>query len=186
MQALYLLALEPVGETTGDLNSYGFRPKRSTHDAIQQCFCVLASKHKAQWILDADIKACFDEISHEWLMDNILMDKRVLKQWLQAGYMENDNVFETVRGTPQGGPASPILANMVLDGLENAIHAACKSKDKVNFVRFADDFIVTAKSPDILNDKVIPAITQFLMPRGLALSQEKTLSKKDMDGVVPI
>ncbi|KTD54085.1 reverse transcriptase [Legionella sainthelensi] len=174
MQALYLLALEPVGETTGDLNSYGFRPKRSTHDAIQQFFCVLASRHKAQWILDADIKACFDEICHGWLKENILIDKRMLEQWLGAGYMEKGNLFKTIQGTPQGGPISPILANMVLDGLENEIHAACKPKDKVNFVRFADDFIVTAKSPEILVEQVIPTINCFLAHRGLSLSQEKT------------
>lgn len=174
MQALYLLALEPIGETTGDLNSYGFRPKRSTHDAIYQCYTALAPRDRAQWILDADIKSCFDEISHGWLKENIVMDKRVLNQWLQAGYMEDNNLFETVRGTPQGGPASPILANMVLDGLEKEIHANCKSNDKVNFVRFADDFIVTAKSPDILKEKVIPTITRFLAHRGLSLSEEKT------------
>ena len=103
MQALYLLALEPVGETTADLNSYGFRPKRSIHDAIFQCYITLAGKHRAQWILEGDIKACFDEIDHGWLKDNITIDKRVLTQWLQAGYMEKHQLFETVRGTPQGG-----------------------------------------------------------------------------------
>jgi RNA-directed DNA polymerase len=174
MQALYLLALEPVGETTADLNSYGFRPKRSTHDAIYQCYATLARKNCAQWILDADIKSCFDEIDHGWLKDNIIMDKRVLEQWLKAGYMENNQLFETARGTPQGGPASPLLANMVLDGLEKAIHAGCKQNDKVNFIRFADDFIVTAKNPDILKEKIIPVITSFLAQRGLSLSQEKT------------
>jgi RNA-directed DNA polymerase len=174
IQALYLLALEPVGETTADRNSYGFRPKRSTHDAIYQCYATLARKNCAQWILDADIKACFDEIDHRWLEENIIMDRRVLKQWLAAGYMEKNQLFETIRGTPQGGPASPILANRVLDGLEKEIHSSCKSRDKINFIRFADDFIVTAKCPIILKEQVIPAITQFLAIRGLSLSQEKT------------
>jgi RNA-directed DNA polymerase len=174
MQALYLLALEPVGETTADLNSYGFRPKRSTHDAIFQCYITLAGKHRAQWILEGDIKACFDEIDHGWLKNNIKMDQRVLTQWLQAGYMEKNQLFETVRGTPQGGPASPLLANMVLDGLEKEIHSGCGQGNKINYVRFADDFIVTANSPDILKEKVMPIISNFLAQRGLSLSQEKT------------
>ncbi|HAT8127272.1 TPA: group II intron reverse transcriptase/maturase [Legionella pneumophila] len=174
MQALYLLALEPVGETTADLNSYGFRPKRSTHDAIYQCYLTLARKNCAQWILDADIKSCFDEIDHGWLKDNIMIDQRVLKQWLEAGYTENNQLFETVRGTCQGGPISPLLANIVLDGLEKEIHSGTKQGDKVNYIRFADDFIVTAKTPEILETKVLPIITRFLAQRGLSLSQEKT------------
>lgn len=89
MQALNLLALEPIAETTGDLNSYGFRRERSVHDANHQCYIALANKNRAEWILEADIKACFDEISHEWLMQNIPMDKRVLMQWLNAGFLEN-------------------------------------------------------------------------------------------------
>jgi RNA-directed DNA polymerase len=133
MQTLYLLALQPIGETTGDLNSYGFRIKRSTHDAIQQSFILLAGRGRAEWVLDADIKSCFDEISHEWLLNNIIMDKRVLKQWLNAGYMENHNLFDMVKGTPQGGPISPTLANMVLDGLEDTVRQACAKTDKVNY-----------------------------------------------------
>lgn len=174
MQALYLLSLDPISETTADLNSYGFRPKRSTHDAIQQCYTTLATRNSAQWILEGDIKACFDEINHEWLENNIMIDKRVLKQWLKAGYIDKSQLFETVRGTPQGGPISPLLANLVLDGLEKEIHAVRKQGDKVNFIRFADDFIVTAKSPEILKEKVIPIIENFLAQRGLSLSQEKT------------
>ncbi|AAU28136.1 TPA: group II intron reverse transcriptase/maturase [Legionella pneumophila] len=174
MQALYLLALEPVGETTADLNSYGFRPKRSTHDAIYQCYATLARKNCAQWILEGDIKACFDEIDHGWLKSNIIIDQRVLTQWLQAGYMEKNQLFETARGTPQGGPASPLLANMVLDGLEREIHSGCGQGNKINYIRFADDFIVTANSPDILKEKVMPIISNFLAQRGLSLSQEKT------------
>ena len=174
MQALYLLSLDPISETTADLNSYGFRPKRSTHDAIQQCYTILANKDRAQWILEGDIKACFDEIKHEWLENNVMIDKRVLTQWLKAGYMDKNQLFETVQGTPQGGPASPLLANLVLDGLEKEIHSGCQQGNKVNYIRFADDFIVTAKSPEILKEKVIPIIVNFLAQRGLSLSQEKT------------
>ncbi|HAT1130665.1 TPA: group II intron reverse transcriptase/maturase [Legionella pneumophila subsp. pneumophila] len=174
MQTLYLLALDPISETTADLNSYGFRPKRSTHDAIQQCYITLARKNCAQWVLEGDIKACFDEISHEWLKNNVMLDNRVLTQWLSAGYIDKNQRFETVRGTPQGGPVSPLLANLVLDGLEREIHAGCKKGDKINYIRFADDFIVTANSPEILKEKVIPIIVNFLAQRGLSLSQEKT------------
>ncbi len=118
MQALYLLALEPVSETMADRNSYGFRPKRSCADAIGQCFGALCRKRSAQWILEGDIKACFDRISHSWLMANIPTDKTVLLKWLAAGYMEKGTFYPTRAGTPQGGIISPVLANMTLDGLE--------------------------------------------------------------------
>jgi len=85
MQALYLFSLDPIAETQGDPNSYGFRPKRGCADAIHQCFIALHKyKGAAQWILDADIKACFDNISHEWLYNNIPIDKRILRLWLNA------------------------------------------------------------------------------------------------------
>ena len=102
-QALHLLGLEPVAETLADPNAYGFRPKRSTADAIEQCFMVLCRKQSAQWILEGDIKACFDRISHPWLQDHIPMDKTILKKWLAAGYMEEGVVYPTEAGTPQGG-----------------------------------------------------------------------------------
>jgi RNA-directed DNA polymerase len=100
-QALYLLALEPVAEISADKNSYGFRPKRSIHDAIEQCFKALARKTSSRWILEGDIKSCFDKISHEWLENNAIMDKTVLKQWLKAGYMEKEIYHRTDEGTPQ-------------------------------------------------------------------------------------
>ncbi len=118
MQALYLLALDPVAETAADPNSYGFRPGRSTADAIEQCFKALARKDRAQWILEGDIRGCFDNISHDWLVANIPMDKAILRKWLKAGYMEGEALFVTGEGTPQGGIISPVLANMALDGLE--------------------------------------------------------------------
>lgn len=174
MQALYLLALEPIAETTGDLNSYGFRRERSVQDANFQCYAALARKTAAEWILEADIKACFDEISHEWLLQNIPMDKRILTQWLNAGFMDRNCFHKTNAGVPQGGVISPTLANMALDGLETAIHKSCRQKDKVNFIRYADDFIVTAKSKELLEDKIKPAIEDFLAKRGLQLSPTKT------------
>jgi len=103
MQALYLLAVEPIAEMQADFNSYGFRPYRSTADAAERCFKVLCSKHSAQWILEGDIRACFDKISHDWLLDNIPMESRILKQWLKAGFIEKQTLFPTPEGTPQGG-----------------------------------------------------------------------------------
>ena len=118
MQALHLLALEPISETTADKNSYGFRPERATQDAIGQCFLILSKKTSAKWILEGDIKGCFDNINHEWLIDNIPMDKKILHKWLKAGYIHKRILYPTEAGTPQGGICSPTLANMTLDGLE--------------------------------------------------------------------
>jgi RNA-directed DNA polymerase len=174
MQALYLLALEPVAETLADPNAYGFRPKRSTADAIAQCFNVLARKQSAQWILEGDIKACFDQISHSWLNDHIPMDKPILGKWLAAGYMEEGVVYPTEAGTPQGGIASPVLANMTLDGLEQVAQQAAPRHHKINVVKYADDFIITSASKEVLEMKVKPAVVAFLKERGLELSQEKT------------
>lgn len=175
-QALYMLALQPIAETCADKNSYGFREGRSCADAIKQCFIVLARRTSPQWVLEGDIRACFDQISQPWMRQNIPMDQRVLRQWLQAGYMENNRLFPTTAGTPQGGIASPVLANLTLDGMEGTIRAAIDPKrDKVNFIRYADDFIVTAASKEILEQKVKPAVIQFLAQRGLQLSEEKTV-----------
>jgi len=183
MQALYLLALEPVAETTADKCSFGFRPERSTADAIRQCHTALSQKDAAQWILEGDIKGCFDNISHDWLLNHIPTDQRVLRKWLKAGYMENRQLFPTETGTPQGGIISPTLANLVLDGLETKLNTTIGRKwrtegrqiyPKVNYVRYADDFIVTGRSKELLEQKVKPIIEDFMKERGLTLSPEKT------------
>jgi RNA-directed DNA polymerase len=174
-QALHLLALEPVAETKADPNSYAFRPKRSAADAIAQCFIVLARKPAARWILEADVRACYDRISHPWLIDHIPMDKQVLGKWLAAGYMEKSVVYPTVEGTPQGGIASPVLANWTLDGIEKVAQEAAGPRQKINVVRYADDFIITGASKEVLETKVKPAVVTFLKERGLELSEEKTL-----------
>lgn len=174
MQALYLLALNPVAEVRADPNSYGFRPYRSTADALGQCFCVFAKKCSPKVVFDADIKACFDRISHPWLLANVPMDKAILRKWLAAGYVEATVLYPTEEGTPQGGIISPVLANLTLDGLERVAHEAAAGRSLVNVVRYADDFLVTARTPEILNEKVIPAIKTFLAERGLELSEEKS------------
>ena len=187
MQALYLMALNPIAETNADANSYGFRPERACADAIEQCFIVFSGKTAAKWVLEADIKGCFDHISHQWLLENIPMDKKVLRQWLKAGIIEKGTFSNTSAGTPQGGIISPVLANMTLDGLEGHIDKACgikRFKDgqknvkgkrlKVNFVRYADDFVVSANCKTTLEDTVLPAVVAFLKERGLQIQAEKT------------
>src|SRR5437667_7371518 len=181
MQALYLLALDPVAETTADPNSYGFRPGRSTADAMEACFIALCRNDRAKWILEGDIRSCFDRISHEWLLTHIPMDKAILAKWLKAGYMENRRLYPTEEGTPQGGICSPVIANMALDGLEKllATHFPKRRKAgiqaKVNLVRYADDFLVTAASQGLLEHEVKPLVEHFLRERGLELSPEKTV-----------
>lgn len=182
MQALYLLALEPVSETTADRNSYGFRPMRATADAIEQCFVVLGRKSSAQWVLEADIQGCFDNISHDWLLSHVPMDKAVLGKWLKAGFMESGRTHLTHAGTPQGGIISPVLANMALDGLEEVLEAAFGQRNtkasyrtKVNYVRYADDFVVSGISKELLEREVRPIVEAFMAERGLALSAEKTV-----------
>jgi RNA-directed DNA polymerase len=102
MQSLYLLALEPIAENAADPNSYGFRTCRSTADAIAGCFDALSRENCAEWILEGDIRSCFDHISHDWMLNNIPTDKKILKKWLKAGYMEKQYLFPTESGTPQG------------------------------------------------------------------------------------
>jgi RNA-directed DNA polymerase len=178
MQALHLLALEPIAETTADLNSYGFRSERSTADAGEQCFTSLAQKASAQWVLEADIQGCFDKISHDWMLANIPTDKAVLKKWLKAGFVYQNELFPTETGTPQGGIISPVLANMTLDGLEAKLAEkfpkARRAGLKMNMVRYADDFIITGNSKEWLEQEVKPAVVEFLAERGLVLSPEKT------------
>jgi RNA-directed DNA polymerase len=107
MQALYLLALDPVAECLADPNSYGFRTERCQADAIEQCFKLLSQKDRPQWIYEGDIKACFDRISHDWLLKNIPMDKTILGKWLKAGFIDNHSFYPTEAGVPQGG-SSPL------------------------------------------------------------------------------
>jgi len=182
MQALYAQALAPIAEITGDPNSYGFREFRSCADAIAQCFKCLVFDDSSAWVLDADIHACFDEISPEWILCNIPLDKRMLRQWLKAGYLDKGKLYPTLAGTPQGGIISPLIANMTLDGLEAAIRKAVPYRSKVNVIRYADDVVVTGKSETILRDHVLPAAVAFLAERGLALSTEKTRIMHIQDG----
>lgn len=185
MQALYALALDPVAEVTADTKSFGFRKGRSCHDACEYIFTALSRKISAEWVLEGDIKGCFDHISHEWLIENIPMDKSVLKQFLKAGFVFGNELFPTDDGTPQGGVISPILANMALDGMQKMladrfhtnrlgrVDLRFKNAHKLNLVRYADDFIITAATKEIA-EEAKELIRAFLKTRGLELSEEKT------------
>jgi RNA-directed DNA polymerase len=187
-QALYLLGLDPIEETTADPHSYGFRRERSCADALEQCFQVLGKPHSARWVLEGDICSCFDRINHPWLEAHIPMDKAVLHRWLKAGYLEKGVFVATTDGTPQGGILSPALANATLDGLERLLQerfgatARQHSRNKVHLVRYADDFLITGTSAKLLRDEVQPLVAHFLQERGLELSHEKTRISRVEDG----
>ena len=183
MQAMYLQAVDPIAETHADPNSYGFRKERCCAAAMAQCHTVLANSTRPQWILEGDIKSCFDRISHTWLLSHIPRDTTLLNTWLKAGYMDKSVLYPTEDGTPQGGIISPVLANMALDGLERILRKtyphsgpkALKGMNKqVNLVRYADDFIITGLSKEVLHDEIKPLVTEYLQQRGLELSEEKT------------
>jgi RNA-directed DNA polymerase len=188
MQALYLLGLDPIAETTGDLHSYGFRTERSCADALQRCFQLLSHRHNARWVLEGDICSCFDRISHPWLLDHIPMDRGLLGKWLRAGFLEKGALYATTEGTPQGGIISPALANMTLDGLEQrlaerfAATRPLRTRNKVHLVRYADDFVITGTSAEVLAGEVKTVVQEFLRDRGLELSEEKTQVTPIEDG----
>ena len=119
-QALHLQGLEPVAETQADPHSYGFRRGRGTQDAIARVFTLLAQRTSAPWILEGDILGCFDNFGHGWLEDHVPMNKKVLSGWLKAGYVESGKLFPTEAGTPQGGIASPTIANIAPTVAEDA------------------------------------------------------------------
>jgi RNA-directed DNA polymerase len=180
MQALHLLGLDPIAESQADGHSYGFRLERRCADALAQTHVLLSHRHGPRWILEGDIKACFDRISHEWLLTHVPMDRQVLRQWLKAGFLEKHAWFATTEGTPQGGIISPALANWTPDGLQRLLAERFadtpkgQGKSKVHLVRYADDFLITGTSKALLRDQVQPLVAHFLKQRGLELSHEKT------------
>lgn len=185
VQALHMLCLDPVSEAMLENTSFGFRKHRSTKDACEYLFKCLSKKDSAKWVLEGDIKGCFDNINHDWLLQNIPMHKETLRQFLKSGYVYNTRLFATRSGTPQGGIISPTLANLTLNGLgdylkrkywrgsSGRMHQKF-NKHRLNITIYADDFVVTANSRTVL-EEVKTMITSFLKQRGLELSQEKTV-----------
>jgi RNA-directed DNA polymerase len=178
MQALYAMVLDPVQEAAADPNSYGFRLGRSCQDAREQIFYLMASGKRPEWVLEGDIKGCFDNFSHQWILDNIPMEKKILKQFIKAGYVFGNSLFPSEKGSPQGGVISPVLANMALNGMERRVK---EQFPKSNLVRFADDFVVTAKTQEDA-EGIKTILTPFLKERGLEMSEEKTLITHIEDG----
>jgi len=192
-QAVVKNALEPVWEADFEANSYGFRPGRSCHDALEQSWIRL-QKGMDTWLLDADIKGAFDNISHEYILKSIgeIPGRELIKQWLKAGYVEAEVFHETESGTPQGGIISPLLANIALNGMEKLLtgyktvktyqctkretgeeYIKKKKLGKYGFIRYADDFIVTARNEEDIK-AIIPIIQEWLLERGLELNKDKT------------
>ncbi len=187
-QALHLLALDPIVETQADYNSFGFRLHRNCADALVQCHRLLCKQHSPEWVLEGDIKACFDRISRDWLLRHVPMNKSILDKWLTAGFIEKNVFHATTEGTPQGGIISPALANRALDGLQGllkqrfAATRTARERNRVHLVRYADDFIITGTSKALLGNEVQPLVEHFLSARSLELSHEKTSITHIKDG----
>jgi len=179
LQALVKNALEPSWEARFEGISYGFRPGRSTHDAIGKIYLLARPNKTKKWILDADIKGAFDNISHDHLLQAIgpVPGRELIKQWLKAGYVEQEMFHKTEQGTPQGGVISPLLANIALHGMEEAIGVKYDSRGQLlgkrAVVRYADDFVCFCETKEDA-ERVQDILAQWLKPRGLTLSPEKT------------
>lgn len=179
LQAMVKNALEPHWEARFEGSSYGFRPGRSTHDALAKIYLLASPQRKKRWVVDADIKGAFDHISHDYLLKAIagFPARELIKQWLKAGYMEAGAYHPSPAGTPQGGVVSPLLANIALHGMEQALDIKHNKKGEIisrrAVVRYADDFVVFCESKA---DAVAATqtLSDWLAERGLQLSSEKT------------
>jgi RNA-directed DNA polymerase len=177
IQALHLLTLDPVAEAKADPNSFRFRKIRSAQDAFRRRYWSIGGLYGATQILDRDIKQFFDKASHDWILKNIPMKKSVLEQFLKAGFIFIEKMEPTEIGVPQGRAISPTISNIVLDGLELSVELALKQKvinrTPVRVIRYADDFLVTARHQWVLH-LVLPRVEKFLLERGLQLNYDKT------------
>ncbi|GHO42239.1 group II intron reverse transcriptase/maturase [Ktedonospora formicarum] len=179
LQAMIKNALEPAWEAKFEGANYGFRPGRSCHDALEKIYGLARPNKTKKWILDADIKGAFDAISHEYLLKTIgpVPGKELIKQWLKAGYIEEEVFHATEQGTPQGGVVSPLLLNVALHGMEAAlgIKYNCRGEliGKRAVVRYADDFVCFCETREDAK-RAQSILTDWLKERGLTLSEEKT------------
>jgi RNA-directed DNA polymerase len=179
LQSLVKNALEPAWEAKFERISYGFRPGRSGQDAIEKIYLLARPNKTKKWILDADIKGAFDNISHEYLLKTIgkVPGYNLIKQWLKAGYVDENVFHETDAGTPQGGVISPLLANIALHGMENAIGVKYNNRGEIigkrAVVRYADDFVCFCETKEDA-EQVRQILVKWLKERGLTLSEEKT------------
>jgi len=195
LQAMVKNALEPAWEAKFERISYGFRPGRGCHDALGKIYLLARPNKLKKWVVDADIKGAFDNISHDYLLKTIgeAPGRELIKQWLKAGYMDEGVFHTTDAGTPQGGVISPLLANIALHGMEDALtvrktlknggtqittdgvkyNAKGENMGKRAVVRYADDFVVFCESEEDA-EKSVEVLTEWLKDRGLQLSKEKT------------
>jgi len=182
LQALVKLALEPEWEARFEPNSYGFRPGRSCHDAIEAIFNAI--RYKAKYVIDADIAKCFDRINHEALLrklNTFPTIRRQIKAWLKAGVMDGKQLFPTLEGTPQGGVISPLLANIALHGMEERIKQFAETlpgskrdnRYKLSLIRYADDFVILHEDITVVQ-KCREIISEWLNGMGLELKPSKT------------
>jgi RNA-directed DNA polymerase len=179
LQAMVKNMLEPSWEARFEGTSYGFRPGRSAQDALKKIYHLVLPNTRLKWILDADIKSAFDQISHDYLLETIgpVPGKELIRQWLKAGYVEMGTYHETLTGTPQGGVISPLLANIALHGMETALGVNYDNRGRLNgncaVVRYADDFVVVCQTHEQAQ-AARTTLTQWLAIRGLQFSEEKT------------
>jgi RNA-directed DNA polymerase len=186
LQMLVKMALEPEWETRFETNSYGFRPGRCTMDAIVALHLTLAPAGASEWLLDADISGCFDNLGHQPLLARLPAFTTTIRRWLKAGTVELGTWKPTTAGAPQGAPLSPLLANVALDGMERLFGAEDErgrhvrpglrpgSNHGISLIRYADDLVVTAPTREVLETYVGPKLSAFLGERGLRLSEAKT------------
>jgi RNA-directed DNA polymerase len=191
LQAMVKNALEPSWEARFEATSYGFRPGRGCHDAVQRLWVLLKGKTRKNWVVDADIKGAFDNIDHEYLLKTIgpVPGRELIRQWLKAGYVDDKgDLYPTDTGTPQGGVISPLLANIALHGMEEVLgikyradRTGLQSYSHLAVVRYADDFVVACTSKEEA-EGVIDRLTPWLAQRGLTFSEEKTRITTIQDG----
>ncbi len=179
LQAIVKNALEPCWEAQFERSSYGFRPGRSTHDAIEKIFCGIRPNGRKKWVVDADIEGCFDNIDHNFLIKTIgnFPARKLIYQWLKAGYVDQNTFKRTEAGTPQGGLISPLLANIALHGMEQALGIRYDRRGQIIgnriVVRYADDFVCLCETQEDAK-VVVNHLNQWLKTRGLKLNEEKT------------
>ena len=178
LQAIVKNALEPCWEAQFEGISYGFRPGRSPHDAIGKIYCAVRPNKKKKWVVDADIKGCFDNINHERLLITIgnFPGRRIIREWLKAGYVDNNTFYPQETGTPQGGLISPLLANIALHGMEEVLGVKYNSYSSIGkriVVRYADDFVILCETKEDA-EQAKDVTNEWLQHRGLELSSEKT------------
>ena len=179
MQTIYKLALEPIAEITADDASYAYRQQRGAKRAVARCVEIL-SNQDYRFVLKLDVKSCFDSISHEWILNNIPMDKTILSKFIKCGYLRKAVLYESDCGVPQGGCLSSVICNMVLDGLESLLNS--QFGDSVRLVRYADDMILFIDTSTFPIQSALRLVEDFLSERGLVLSKEKTALSSLDDG----